>query len=300
MAPSGKMQPSSQGTSMAAAPQKPSGPSPPFNMFAINSEYLNKSLTQILDGFFECSKVEALAQQEVGWPEAQGQSYKDVLGQPVAMPSPVGNMGPPQPGMPAAWQPQQGMPMSQGPPGAPVQGGNAPQMMPVQGGNFMVAQAPGGGAGGQTAQMFQPMYSQGPGGPMPGQRPQNPANSMQQPQDQQPMQNFQQGMIAQQPGPQNMAVNMQVNPQGGQNPGGFTMPMQGGAMPKYGAMQMVMVPTGQFQPGQFVPQQGGQQGPGQPGPGGPPGGPQPGGPWQQGHMAMPHMMQQVGPRGPEG
>lgn len=297
MAPGSNIPPGAQGTHMAQTPAKPAGPSPPFNMFALNIDLLKKSLVEILDGFYECSKIEALAQQEPGWPEAQGPSYRDVLGQPVSMPGPIGNMGgAPQPVMGAPpWQQPQQQPMGQAPPGAPVQGGNAPQMMPQQG--FMVAQAPG--AGGQNAQMFQPMY-QGPGAPtMPAQRPQN-AGNMQPPQDQQPMGFNQQNMIAQQPGPaQGMAVNMQVNPQTGQNPGGgFTMqPMQGGAMPKYG-MQVMMVPTGQF-PQNFVPQQGQQAGPpGGPGPGGPPGGPQPGH-WQQAHMVPAHMMQQqVGPRGP--
>merc|ERR1712224_1060600 len=126
----------------------------------------------------------------------------------------------------------------------------------------------------------QPMY-QGPGGQMPAQRPQNAGNMP--PQEQQPMGGFnQQGMMAPQPGPaQGMAVpSGMVNPQGGQNPGGFTMaaaPMPGGAV------QMMMVPTGQYPQGGF-PQQQGQ--PGQPGPqpGGPPGGPQPHGQWQQTHM----------------
>merc|ERR1712118_515143 len=101
------------------------------------------------------------------------------------------------------------------------------------------------------------MY-QGPGGgQMPAQRPQNSGNMP--PQEQQPMGGFnQQNMMAPQPGPaQGMAVpSGMVNPQGGQNPGGFTMaaPMPGGAIPKFGAVQMMMVPTGQYPQGGF-PQQ---------------------------------------------
>lgn len=261
-------------------------------------------LDDILDCFFNSQKGDSLG-SEPGWPEAQGPSYHEVLGQPNPsnpLPPNVGNMAP-QPGMGAPWQQQQ-QPIGQAPPGAPVQGGAgaAPQMMPQQ--NFMVPQTGPNMNQGQ-GQMFQPMY-QGPGGgQMPAQRPQN-ANNMP-PQDQQAMAFNQQSMMAPQPGApgpqQGMAVpSGMVNPQGGPIQGGMMMmpggqPMQGQAMPKFQGMQMVMMqPPGHYQQQQF--QQQGQ--PGQPGPqpGGPPGGPQnPQGHWQQNQM-MPVQMMQGGPRGP--
>jgi len=272
-------------------------------MFAQQSPLLGKSLEQILDGFYDTSKSEALAKLDPTWPEAQGPSYHEVLGQPnPANPLPPqlhGNMAPNQ--QMAPWQqqqqqpPQQQQPMgNQAPPAAggapPVQGGNAPQTMPQQG--FMMP------PGGQNNQMFQPMF-QGPGNQMPPQRPQNAGNMP--PQEQQPMQFQQQNMMAPQQGPgQAMAVpSGMVNQQGGQNPGGMMMQPMGGAMPKFGGgVQVMMMPTGQYAPQGGFPQQQGQ--PGQPGPqpGGPPGGPQQPGHWQQAPHMMPVHMQQVGPRGP--
>lgn len=300
MTPSGQGQMTPNAQSQMAAQQKPMTPSPNFDTFANNTS-LQKKLDDILDCFYGSSKNEHLPGLDPSWPEAQGPSYHEVLGQPnPANPlPPVGNMAQPMGGAP--WQQQQ-QPMGQGPQGgAPAQGGNnAPQMMPQQ--NFMMAQP------GQGGQMYQPMY-QGPGGgqmPPQGQRPQN-SNNMP-PQEQQPMGGFnQQGMMQMPPGPGQavaMPQGMAQGPQGQQ--GQQMMMMPNGAVPKFG-VQMMMVPAGQYAQGGFPPQRGEpggpntsfSQGPGQPGsqPGGPPGGPQQQGHWQQHHM-MPGQMQQVGPRGP--
>jgi small nuclear ribonucleoprotein (snRNP)-like protein len=259
MTPSGSMQ---QTQGMSGTPKAVSS-SPQFNMFPVNSQLLEKKLEKILDSFYETFRREdnvgALSQLEPQWTEAQGPSYKDVLGQPVSLPGPVGNMGAPQPmaAMAAPWQPQQ-QPMGQGPPGPPQgQGGNAPQMMQQP----VMFQAPGG----QNQPMFQPMFQPGPNASMPPQRPQN-AGNMGPPQDQQPMGDGNpHGMdyyvkAKQQP----QGGQFMVSPPGGQGQGGMMMmmvPQQGGAMPKYG--QVMMAPAGQFP--QF-PQGGGQ--PGGPGPGG--------------------------------
>jgi small nuclear ribonucleoprotein (snRNP)-like protein len=286
MMPSGNMQ---QPQGMSGTPKAASS-SPAFNMFPVNSQLLEKKLEKILDSFYDTFRresYEALSQLEPQWTEAQGPSYKDVLGQPVSLPGPVGNMGAPQPmAMAAPWQPQQ-QPLGQGPPPPQGQGGNAPQMMQQP----VMFQAPGG----QNQPMFQPMFQPGPNASMPPQRPQ--AGNMPPPQDQQSMGDGNpHGMdyyvkAKQQP----QGGQFMVSPPGGQPQGGMMMmmvPQQGGAMPKYG--QVMMAPAGQFP--QF-PQGGGQ--PGGPGPGGPGGNPH-GGQWQvaNAHMVPGHMMQQVGPRGP--
>jgi len=291
---------SAQGAPMSAA-AKPMSNSPPFNTFSAHTATLSMKLDDIMDCFFNTSKSEVLASLEPNWPEAQGPSFHEVLGQPNP---PVGNM----PGQPIGgpqWQPPQQQqqqqqqqqppqqPMGQAPPGPPMQGGQqgGPQMMPQMMGQQMMA------PGGQMPPMFHPQagqYQGQGGGQMPPQRPQN--NNNMQPQDQQPMGFNQQNMMQAQPGPQGMAVpSGMVNPQGGPNQGGFAMqPMPGGAMPKFGQQQvMMMVAPGQY-PQQFQPQ--GQQGQPGPQPGGPPGGPQQGH-WQQTHM-MPVQMMQGGPRGP--
>lgn len=290
MIPSGNMQQSAGGH--MAATSKATAPSPPFNTFPTNNALLEKKLETLLDSFYESFNVEALGQLEPQWNEAQGPSYKDVLGQPVPPPGPIGNMGAPQPmAMGAPWQQQQQQQMGQGPPGGPPQGqgGNAPQMMQQP----VMFQAPGG----QNQAMFQPMFQPGPNASMPPQRPQN-AGNMPPPQDQQMGDGNPHSMdfymkAKQQP----QGGQFMVSPPGGQPQGGGMMmmmvPGQGGAMPKYG--QVMMAPAGQFP--QF-PQGGGQ--PGGPGPGGP-GGNQHGGQWQvaNAHMVPAHMMQQVGgPRGP--
>merc|ERR1712157_539893 len=98
-------------------------------------------LDDIMDCFFNTSKSEVLGSLEPNWPEAQGPSFHEVLGQPNPSNQlpPVGNMAGQPIGGPQ-WQPPQQQqqqqppqqPMGQDPPGPPMQGGQqgGPQMMP--------------------------------------------------------------------------------------------------------------------------------------------------------------------------
>merc|ERR1712224_662726 len=81
--------------------------SPPFNMFGPASAHLSKKLEDILDCFYGSSKDEALDAKDSNWPEAQGPSYHEVLGQvnPAIAVPPIANIGA-QP-MAAPWQQQQ-------------------------------------------------------------------------------------------------------------------------------------------------------------------------------------------------
>jgi len=130
------------------AQQKSAAPSPAFNI-GTGGRNLHMKLDDILDGFLGNSKSEVLRQLDPAWPEAQGASYKDVLGQPnPSSPLPPASMAAPhQQPQQMQQQQQQQQPMGRGPMGqtGPVQG-QAPQMMPQQG--FMMA------APGQNPQVF--------------------------------------------------------------------------------------------------------------------------------------------------
>lgn len=236
-----------------------------FLTYASTPEYQGRTLERILDLCFGQCDGEHLPGHTPDWPEAQGASYHEVLGQPKnSAPMPhaqqmQGPQGGQMPGPGGPWQQQQ-FGMAQGPGGQAPMG--YPQMCPQMqqrpqnagGGGAPPQQGPGQGPN-QGMMNFQPQMMQGGQGMMPA------------------------GMVG--PGGQPMW-------QMGMNPGQF------GGQGGQAMMVPMMMPAGQH-PGQQGMMMGmhGQQGqPGQPGQPGPQGG----GP-QQGQM-MPQMYrQQMGPGG---
>lgn len=249
-------------TSATGAQMTPKNSSTPnFTTYVDAPQFRAESLERILDSFFESCDGERPEVLSPDWPEAQGASYHDVLGQPnLQNPLPPVQPTPsPQAGSMPAWQQGPGQMQQPG-----VQPG-MPQQMP----QAFMGQGPGGQA---------PMYPQ----MCPQMRPQNGGAGQQQ-------MGFQ---------PQMMMVPTQGVPGGmggqGQNPGNMAM----GAVPKFGGQQAptmmvpMMMPAGQY-PGQFGGPQGMQPGqmPGQPGP--------QGGPQQNQMMQQQMYRQHMGPGGPQ-
>lgn len=262
---------------------------PEFTINASKPELARLQLEKILDRFSQSSCGARGLSQEPKWSDANGPSFREILGQPNPMmpigqlgngASPgqwqqqqpgMGQMGPPgaqAPGQPPAAQqmmPQQGQ--MGGPGGQPTGQPNAPQMMGQQG--FVMGAAPGG----QSGQMFQPMYP-APTGAAPMPRPAGGAGQMPV-QGQQPMVFNQQGMMQQGQGQQ--------------------MAMPGNMAQMQGQQMVMMMPAGQGMPQGFAPMPGQ---PGQPGQAGQPGqqGGHPGAPQQM--MPRPMYHGQMGGGGP--